>query len=260
MALLTPVKTLATGQTMPPTNYDLNDRVVGPEFAHRNNPITGDFDWRHPTVIALDPGETTGWSLVRVSNAAIANREEVHENILRHLHGQVDCGRSQGALDIHSDVNGDPGLNPDGEARGVARLMLLIDKYPGSAILIEDFILDHSKAKKDRSSLSPVRVTARLEQELWHRNRVAHRQTPSMAKSTMTDDRLKELGFYQRAGGMNHARDADRHAITFLRRAQLDADLRHRAWPHLFDPVVVKKRQPKKTGKPAGERIVLPLD
>jgi hypothetical protein len=34
---------------------------------------------------------------------------------------------------------------------------------------------------------------------------------------------------------MGHARDADRHAVYFLREAKAKQDVRMRAWPHLFD-------------------------
>lgn len=245
-----------------PTTVDLNQRAIGPDLQHRNvfHLPQETREAFSPAVIAIDPGETTGWSLVTVNRVCFDRRYEVHEHIIDHFHGQVDCGRSQGALDIYANIDGDPGLNPDGEAAGVARLMQLIDGHPNAAVLIEDFILDYSRAKKDRSSLSPVRVTARLEQELWQRNRIAHRQTPSLAKVTMSDERLRELGLYQRTGGLEHARDADRHAITFLRRAQLDLELRFRAWPFLFSPPVIKKKTVNRKPKEAGARITFPID
>ena len=56
-----------------------------------------------------------------------------------------------------------------------------------------------------------------------------------MAKNTATDDRLKAWDLYQREGGMEHARDADRHAITFLRRASGSKQLRANSWPLMFD-------------------------
>jgi hypothetical protein len=60
-------------------------------------------------------------------------------------------------------------------------------------------------------------------------------QEPSLAMSTATDERLKDWGLYKREGGEEHARDATRHGITFLRRAKDKRNLRYRAWGGLFD-------------------------
>jgi hypothetical protein len=54
-------------------------------------------------------------------------------------------------------------------------------------------------------------------------------QNASMAKSTATDERLKDAGLYR--PGMLHAVDAMRHATTFLRRARADSKLREKAFP-----------------------------
>ena len=50
-------------------------------------------------------------------------------------------------------------------------------------------------------------------------------QQPSLAMSTMTDERLKlaeqsakGLGFHSSTAGLPHARDAARHGLTFARR------------------------------------------
>lgn len=255
---------------IPIDTIDLNRAGAWPEHPDRNiahliNDGSYQSDFLSPTVIAIDPGETTGWSLITVRQDAIIQRKAIHENILTFQHGQVDCGKGQGQLETDefagdeaaSNVN--PGRNPRGEAMGVARLIELIDENPGAAIIIENFILDFRKANKSASSLSPVRVTARLEQELWHRNRAAFRQLPSLAKTTMSDDRLKEFELYQRTGGLVHARDADRHALTFLRRCQLDPELRWRAWPMSFDQPEIKPKR-KRAKIQTGQRISFPVD
>ncbi len=175
----------------------------------------------------------------------------VTEQIISHEHGEVDCGKGIGALDI--DVAVDTGsLNPEGEGAGVRRLMVLIDNHPDAVIVIEDFILERSE--KSRDLLSAVRVTARLDQELWERGRRSFKQDRANAKGTMNNARLKEFGIYQIAGGLGHARDADRHAVYFLRRCQNKPQLRHEAWPHLFEKPVTKVHR-SSTKRPQGARI-----
>ncbi len=115
----------------------------------------------------------------------------------------------------------------------------LIAAWPGCAVVIESFTLRTFKMSAEL--LSPVRVTAKLEL-LLHMgsldldpNTHIWKQEPSLAKSTATDQRLKDWGLYQKEGGLEHARDADRHAITFLRRASSSKQLRYVSWPGLFN-------------------------
>jgi hypothetical protein len=84
--------------------------------------------------------------------------------------------------------------------------------------------------------LSAVRLTAALEilVEEAGLGMTMHRQAPATAKTTATDERLKKWGLYNRAGAQRHARDGDRHSITFLRLAKTSGALRGRAWPHLY--------------------------
>ena len=246
---------------------DYNKYPVLREFSHKG----AVFGTLSPCAIAFDPGETTGWSLMMPKSIVSPDETEVTLNhagthvvasrpvvlgidageIILHKHGQIDCGRGQGEL--NSDDENNPGLNPEGECAGIARMVQLCDEYPNAVVVVEDFIVNFNKIDKSRAALSPVRITAKLEQELWQRGRRIFVQSTSI-KSTMNDERLKELGRYQRAGGLNHARDADRHALHWLRRCQTSAELRHKSWPWLFDPPiakVTKKRKPK----PPGARI-----
>lgn len=109
--------------------------------------------------------------------------------------------------------------------------------YPwyGAALVIEDFLL--RKKVMDRELLSPVRLTAALELAIEYEGlqMTLHRQTPA-DKASITDARLKDWGLYKRAGGMEHARDADRHSILFLRKAKARGSVRGEAWPHLYTP------------------------
>lgn len=192
-----------------------------------------------PTVIAFDPGGTTGWALYTVRPEALSNLDEhrderLLDNVIKWEHGQVDCGSTKGNLgtSLH------PGVSTSGENAGIDELVGLVRAWPGAAIVIEDFILDPSRFNTGRDLLSPVRITAPLSYMLWLQRRAPFFQSASLAKSTVTDERLKRWGYYSSTGGLNHARDADRHALTFLRRCanptRESRELREAAWPHIF--------------------------
>lgn len=99
-----------------------------------------------------------------------------------------------------------------------------------SPIVAEQFIL--RQFRQDAALLSPVRVLAKFEYAVrragWGGGRaptwVERRpvlQQPSLALGSVTDERLKEWyggRFFNGTIGAPHARDAVRHAITFLRR------------------------------------------
>ncbi|QHB37491.1 RuvC-like resolvase [Mycobacterium phage Onyinye] len=181
------------------------------------------------TVIALDPGGTTGWSLISVHPEALTTPDaSILDNIFVHQHGQVDCGSHRGNLgtSLHS------GISTDGEFSGVYDLAKFIHSWPCAAVVIEDFVL--RTQRMDRDLLSPVRVTSAVGYSLWRKGRDYHVQSPADAKRTCTDERLKEWKMYDPYGGLRHARDADRHAILFLRRAKAKAAFRANAWPHLY--------------------------
>jgi hypothetical protein len=181
------------------------------------------------TVIAIDPGGTTGWSLMSVHPESLTNpHADFLDNMFKHQHGQVDCGSHRGNLDssLHT------GISTDGEFSGVYDLTDLIESWPASAIVIEDFTL--RQQRKDRDLLSPVRITAALGFALWLKGRDYHVQQPNDAKNICNDCRLKEWGMYDSAGNLIHARDADRHAILFLRKCKNSAHFRAVAFPHLY--------------------------
>lgn len=181
------------------------------------------------TVIAIDPGGTTGWSLISVHPGALSDRDAtVLNNVFEHQHGQVDCGSHRGNLgtSLHA------GISTDGEFGGVYDLAKFLRSWPMAAIVIEDFQL--RQMRKDRDLLSPVRITAAIGYELWKTGRDYHTQQPSDAKNICSDARLKEWQMYDPVGNLIHARDADRHALLFLRKAKASPKLRALAWPHLY--------------------------
>ena len=229
----------------------LLSRVYDPDGNQYDGSIRDD---RPPGILFLDPGETTGWCMIW-PELDYLTKDIITENWTEMHWGQVDCGARQGVLedsDTPDALNAaGNGRNPEGEARGVARLLRLVDENPGLAVGAEDFIVDFRQITKARNSLSPVRITARIEQGLWDRGLRLHLQERSNPKVTMNDLRLKDLGVHKLTAGQPHARDAMRHALYFLRRCQNSAQLRHDAWPWAFiePPQKVKKQRKKQSGQ-----------
>lgn len=183
------------------------------------------------TIISLDPGGTTGWSVMTVHPEALSLPEVgILDNIQFWTHGQTDCGSTRGNLGKGNHA----GVSTSGEAAGVSELVGLIRSWPEATVVIEDFIV--RQFNQSRDFLSPVRVTAAISQWLWQQNRGYFVQQPAYAKTTATDQRLKAWGLYRSEGGENHARDADRHGITFLRKCSVDREFRSLAFPHLYSP------------------------
>lgn len=176
-------------------------------------------------VVAFDPGGTTGWSVMCVEPDSLVDPGvSVLKSILWWRHGQ-----------IHGPENSQ-----------ADQMLELVSCWPGAAVVCESFQI--RQFNQSQAFLSPVRLRAVLEWGIWkgydaagsddvgivHPSRPLFTQTPEQAKSTATDDRLKQWGLYVRKGGLEHARDADRHSITFLRRAKEKAALRQSAWPQHY--------------------------
>lgn len=125
------------------------------------------------------------------------------------------------------------GAMNDTEIRAIRRCEKLLLDYPHAAWGHEDFV--PRRLDMSRAFLSPVRVLSTLNYlESGHGyGRVPFVQNASLAKTTATDDRLKIAGMY--FPGLPHATDAARHICTFLRRARKSPEIRHAAWPWLFD-------------------------
>jgi len=182
-------------------------------------------------LLAFDPGQTTGWSLIVLPRKGLdgkdifsSNFETLLLNRLEWRHGQINCE--------HEDF-------------GAREMMKLCEKWPNAAVLVEDFILRANRNEMTRNLLSPVRVTAKLEHYLWRVGRQMILQQPSMAKTTVTDDRLKIWNCY--VPGQPHARDADRHILTYIRRCYgpQGVSARLAAWPYAYEVKVDSGRKGK---------------
>lgn len=181
------------------------------------------------SIIAVDPGGVSGWSLISIHPEALTEpKADIFENIFEHKHGQVDCGSHRGNLgtSLHD------GISTDGEFSGVYDLVEFIKSWPSAAIVIEDFNL--RQMRMDRDLLSPVRITSAIGYAMWLEGRDYHVQSPADAKRVCNDQKLREWRMYDKQGGLQHARDADRHAILFLRKAKAKKSFRALAWPHLY--------------------------
>lgn len=182
-------------------------------------------------LVWADPGEVSGWATFSVHPDALVDPDC---RILDNVHHWT-CG----------EIRGD-------EFRQTDEIIELYDAWEDAACGSEDFIL--RQMRMDRTLLVPVRINARLDYWLAQRVLPARRrgdtghwedvpprrlllQSSSMAMRTMPDNVLKSIGYWERTvmpSGMDHARDAVRHCITFLRRAKTQPQLRAAAWPDLY--------------------------
>jgi hypothetical protein len=189
------------------------------------------------SVFCIDPGETTGWAWACVGYKELASVSSggldwkgLYSGLSRVVHGErrFACGEVEvyrGPMSASSVA----GQVAQQEAHASVEIACMIEVHSRLSkvvsggrigqvtdVVIEDFIL--RERTKSRNLLSPVRLTAGIVQEVL-RSPIQMGltiQSPSDAKGTVTDERLKALGLWQ--VGQIHARDACRHLALFLRR------------------------------------------
>lgn len=200
-----------------------------------------------PIVFWVDPGGTTGWSVMKVHPQALVDPEvKILENIEHWAHGQInsmdyadgwprEIFDGSGRLE-YTDLGAEMML---AECRVAEEILEIFDMFPGAVMGIEDFI--PQRLDKGRDFLSPVRITSMLDFGLSQRGFQSFRQMPSEATGTATNERLKSWGLYS-SDGMVHARDADRHAIMWLRKCSVKKSLRAASWPHLYGEYEVRDK------------------
>lgn len=182
------------------------------------------------SVLAVDPGGTTGWAVLQVHPACLTDDKYSILGNIQHF----ECGEFLGS-----------------EASQVYSLLDLAREWPDAAVVVEDFVL--RMFQQSRDLLAPVRVTAAFKWALWmgittgdqSANKVrtfptrpvrpVYTQSAEEAKTTCSDDRLKS--WHLHAASSAHARDAKRHALLFLRRAKAKHNLRTLAWPDVYPQV-----------------------
>lgn len=182
----------------------------------------------------LDPGGTTGYAVATVAarwleGAGMGDWAGLKRALASVAVGQVDGwsedGRGKTARRVAYREDG------SAELKSAAEIVELILAWPEAAWGYEDFIL--RKYTKDRDLLAPVRMFSMITFGIWSEDgRLPFVQSAQLAKTTATDERMREAGLYR--AGLPHGTDAARHVATFLRRARADAKLREAAWPELF--------------------------
>lgn len=243
------------------------------------------------TVVAFDPGQTTGWAAMTVSDKCLlgqCNYSSPSNGTVSPLHecvkhgvgwqwGQIDSAALGSTRAGEAVGRGHDALNFIGENIAVAKMLsLTCQTWPNSAVALEKFVLDPKAASGKFDLLSPVRIISAFsfglhvewadkdgmdefhnpQRDPYNRFFLINRGDP---KRTCTNERMKRWGFgdvvkHER----RHACDASRIAFYFLRdcvgTSENVREKRWRAWPqHFEDPQV---RRPVRKPKPAlGERI-----
>lgn len=143
-------------------------------------------------VLALDPGGTTGWCVMGVHPDAMSADASLRilDNIEFWSAGQFE------------------GLESDQCDEVVA----LIASWPSARLISEKFTLRTRVTSAEVFALE--RMNAILSWAIRPRYMVL--QQPALAMTTVTDDRQRQMGLW--IPGKEHARDATKHALTFLKR------------------------------------------
>jgi hypothetical protein len=150
---------------------------------------SGEHDPNAYQVLSLDPGGTTGWAVFDVHPEAMGPDPEIP--VLFNVDWWT-AGQFTGSVSAQCD-----------------EIIALIRSWPSARLVTEDF-----KLRQINAVLTPVEINAIVLHEA--RPRYFVKQMPSLAMTTAPDERLKAWGFW--LPGKEHARDAIRHNITYLKR------------------------------------------
>lgn len=160
---------------------------------------------RNLHIIGIDPGGTTGWARLTVPRVSVLSGQP----------GEIlewDYGELQGTepSQVRSLLR-------------IARETQSLDYGVGPALLVEAWDQDPRFKNTDPEALSPARIGAMLAfcEECYPEllgDAKLNFQSRVLAKTTMTDERLKRHGLW--VPGSDHIQAAIRHAVTGLRRAK----------------------------------------
>ena len=165
-------------------------------------------------IIGVDPGVTTGVAIATLQRKEIGSLTDVFVEM-----GQLSYGFSGNGFDIIESASAE-----EGEAKVAAEIAKLVRTavLHGSRVVlvIEDFVV--RRFDSSREFLSPVRITARIQQELFNdticQGVTVAMQSPSDAKQTCTDERMKKWGIQPKTHKDRHGLDAARHCVLFIRK------------------------------------------
>ena len=165
-------------------------------------------------IIGVDPGVTTGVAIATLQRKEIGSLADVFVEM-----GQLSYGFSGNGFDIIESASAE-----EGEAKVAAEIAQLVRTavLHGSRVVlvIEDFVV--RRFDSSREFLSPVRITARIQQELFNdticQGVTVAMQSPSDAKQTCTDERMKKWGIQPKTHKDRHGLDSARHCVLFIRK------------------------------------------
>lgn len=165
-------------------------------------------------IIGIDPGVTTGVAVASLRGKEVGSLADVFLEM-----GQLSYGFSGNGTDIIASSS-----QEEGEAKIAAEIATLVRTavLHGSCVVlvIEDFVV--RRFDSSREFLSPVRITARIQQELFNdticEGVTVVMQSPSDAKQTCTDERMKKWGIQPKTHKDRHGLDAARHCVLFIRK------------------------------------------
>lgn len=165
-------------------------------------------------IIGIDPGVTTGVAAASLRGKEVGSLADVFLEM-----GQLSYGFSGNGADIIASASAE-----EGEAKVATEIVSLVRTavLHGSRVVlvIEDFVV--RRFDSSREFLSPVRITARIQQELFNdticEGVTVVMQLPSDAKQTCTDERMKKWGIQPKTHKDRHGLDAARHCVLFIRK------------------------------------------
>lgn len=141
-------------------------------------------------LLALDPGETTGWSIW-------------DSNGTKFTYTMDECGQlDTWDKENHSIVN------------CVKNFPDLINRHLDYIVMESYRVYEWKSDSHSWSDVPTLRIIGSMETRLIDRGIPYTMQTAQVAKKFVTDDLLKRWGFYER--GQRHSRDSMRHALYYL--------------------------------------------
>lgn len=163
-------------------------------------------------VVWADPGVTTGWSIHRVPIPMLMREGQVGSmSQVQWKTGQIRGGSTSANVDGYLEL-------------GRAAYERLADEDDIFVLGTEGFVL--MMQSTDPDLLEPVRFNSVLEDRLRGTGQGVEVQLASPAMVTITDQRLKLWGAWK--AGADHARDAQRHGLLFMRRFASDRRIQQR--------------------------------
>lgn len=166
------------------------------------------------SLLALDPGVTTGWAQIIVPRMSIWGDEP--SRIVEWRTGQL---RGRISDQVWATCT-------------LIREIQSLDYKIGPAVIVEDF--DFGRPLKDPEVYTPVYFAQQLrfcfERTAMTNDAMLFMQGRDIAKSSFTDERLQAAGVWETRGQTDHERDALRHGLTALRRAKRSFKIRCQMW------------------------------